>query len=147
MVQDSLWRPNLIIETLFVHVYVAIDSTRYIYIIGQNILQQLPTFSICSEEMKIVNSVNLLGVNINSKCDAQIHADNRVRKCRMSYYGLGNCGMAYPGLATDVKSHPWRTLCDPVLSYGIECISLGKKTLGLSTITARSMYQTIYGPI
>ena len=96
-------------------------------VIGKNILQQVPTFSICSEEMKIVNSVNLLGVNINSKCDAQIHVDNRVRKCRMSYYGLGNSGMAYPGLATDVKSHLWRTICDPVLSYGIECISLGKK--------------------
>ena len=96
-------------------------------VIGKNILQQVPTFSICSEEMKIVNSVNLLGVNINSKCDAQIHVDNRVRKCRMSYYGLGNSGMAYPGLATDVKSHLWRTICDPVLSYGIDCISLGKK--------------------
>ena len=33
-------------------------------VIGKNILQQLPTFSICSEEMKIVNSVILLGVNI-----------------------------------------------------------------------------------
>ena len=96
-------------------------------VIGKNILQQVPTFSICSEEMKIVNSVNLLGVNINSKCDAQIHVNNRVRKCRMSYYGLGHSGKAYPGLATDVKSHLWRTICDPVLSYGIECISLGKK--------------------
>ena len=55
----------------------------YCMVIGKNILQQLPTFSMCSEEMKIVNSVNLLGVNINSKCDAQIHVDKIVRKCKM----------------------------------------------------------------
>ena len=52
------------------------------------------------------------------------HVDNRISNCRRSFYGLSSSGMCYPGLSSEAKSYIWKTVCSPVLTYGLECVYL-----------------------
>ena len=48
------------------------------------------------------------------------HVTNRLTKCRQSCYGLGSAGMLYPG---DVQAYLYKCICQPTLTYGLECMS------------------------
>ena len=52
--------------------------------------------------------------------------DNRISNCRRSLYGLSSSGMCYLGLSSEAKSYIWKTVCSPVLTYGLECAYLNK---------------------
>ena len=52
--------------------------------------------------------------------------DNPISNCRRSFYGLSSSGMCYPGLSSEAKSYMWKTVCSPVLTYGLECVYLNK---------------------
>ena len=54
------------------------------------------------------------------------HVDNRLNKCRQSFYGLNILGMSYPGAAPEVQAHLYKSICQPVLTYGMECMSYSK---------------------
>ncbi len=44
-------------------------------------------------------------------------------------YSLSNVGMSYPGLNTSSKVHLFKTICQPTLLYGIDCISMSEKCI------------------
>ena len=46
-----------------------------------------------------------------------------LKKCRQSFYGLGNAGMLYPGATPDVQAYLYKCICQPTLTYGLECMS------------------------
>ena len=52
--------------------------------------------------------------------------DNRLNKCRQSFYSLNSLGMSYPGAAPEVQAHLYKSICQPVLTYGMECMSNSK---------------------
>ena len=59
-------------------------------------------------------------------CSIASHVHNRLHKCRQSFYGLNSISMPYPGAAREVQAHLYKTLCQPVLTYGMECTSNSK---------------------
>ena len=65
----------------------------------------------------------------NSKGNNTSHVDNRLNKCRQSFYSLNSLGMSYPGAARaapEVQAHLYKSICQPVLTYGMECMSNSK---------------------
>ena len=47
-------------------------------------------------------------------------------KFRQSFYGLNSLGMSYPGAAPEVQAYLYKSICQPVLTYSMECISNSK---------------------
>ena len=58
-----------------------------------------------------------------------IHINTRVQKCKRSMYALSNSGMRYPGLSSSTKSHLFRSVCQPTLMYGVECLIVTSKNI------------------
>ena len=71
----------------------------------------------------------LFGVTFSNNYSFSQHIDNRVRKYRQSYCSLPNSGLSYPGATTDVKRYMWNSICVPVLTYGMESITINKKDM------------------
>ena len=76
--------------------------------------------------LRNVETMEILGNVFNSKGNNTSHVDNRLNKCRQSFYGLNSLGMSYPGAAPEVQAHLYKSICQPVLTYGIECMSYSK---------------------
>ena len=76
--------------------------------------------------MRNVDTIEILGNVFNSKGNNTSHVDNRLNKCRQSFYSLNSLGMSYPGAATEVQAHLYKSICQPVLTYGMECMSNSK---------------------
>ena len=68
----------------------------------------------------------ILGNVFNSNGNNTSQVDNRLNKCRQSFYGLNSLGMSYPGAAPEVQAHLYKSICQPVLSNGMECMSYSK---------------------
>ena len=68
-----------------------------------------------------VDALEILGVNFGPKAS---HVDRRAEKCRRSFHSLRSLGLPYPGCHALVKAHLWKTICQPVLLYGSECIAM-----------------------
>ena len=100
---------------------------------------------LCNEE-----SLNILGNVFNRGGNNASHVTNRPTKCRQLFYGLDNAGMLYPGATPDVQAHLYKCVCQPTLTYGLECMSstaiqmrrlesvqgrLIKQSLGLSKLS------------
>ena len=49
------------------------------------------------------------------------HVTNRLKN--ESFYGLGSADMLYPGATPDVQDYLYACICQPTLSYGLECMS------------------------
>jgi hypothetical protein len=100
---------------------------------------------ICNEE-----SLNILGNVFNRGGNNASHVTNKLTKCRQSFYVLGSTGMLFPGATPDVQAYLYKCICQPTLTYGLECMSstaiqmrrlesvqgrLIKQSLGLSKLS------------
>ncbi|KAK2143759.1 hypothetical protein NP493_4432g00002 [Ridgeia piscesae] len=100
---------------------------------------------LCNEE-----SLNILGNVFNRGGNNASHVTNRLTKCRQSFYGLGSASILYPGVTPDVQAYLYKCICQPTLTYGLECMSstaiqmrrlesvqgrLIKQSLGLSKLS------------
>ena len=119
-------------------------------IVGKCPLYQDPKWRLgdkclCNEE-----SLNILGNVFNQGGNNASHVTNRLTKCRQSFYGLGNAGMLYPGATPGVQAYLYKCICQPTLTYGLECMGstaiqrrrlesaqgkLIKQSLGLSKLS------------
>ena len=69
---------------------------------------------------------------------------NRSEKCKRQFYSLRDIGMGYPGCSPDVKSYIWKTMCQPVLNYGFESITVSKNQAKyLETIQGNLIKQSL----
>ena len=95
---------------------------------GPNLFSVTPCWYLGNTKLLVCDEIDILGVQFtnSSAGSSRLHVDKRLQLCRQSYYGLGNIGLSYPGLGTDVKTHLWKTICTPVLTYGLETINLPK---------------------
>lgn len=97
---------------------------------GKNHFQNDPVWYLRHNvALENVESLDILGMSLNNKCDGSRHVLNRISKCRQSYYSLQDTGMAYPGADVTVKTHIWKTICQPVLLYGMECTHLSATSM------------------
>ena len=71
-------------------------------------------------------TTKILGNVFNSKDNNTSHVDMSLNKCRQSCYSLNSLGMSYPGAAPEVQAHLYKYIWQPVLTYGMECMSNSK---------------------
>ena len=77
--------------------------------------------------METVTKLEILGVTFTNNGTCSDHVQNRVQKCRRAFYSLSNIGMNCPGLNTNSKSHLYKSICLPTLTYGMECVNLSSR--------------------
>ena len=102
-----------------------IDKSKCM-IIGKSPFTCEPVWRLNDVRLRNVETMEILGNVFNSKGNNTSHVDNRLNKCRQSFYGLNSLGMSYPGAAPEVQAHLYKSICQPVLTYGMECMSYSK---------------------
>jgi hypothetical protein len=88
-----------------------------------------PSWSLGTSDICLEDRLEILGTTFSNNGNCNMHVENRVRKCRQSYYGLNKCGMVYPGASSDVKCYLWKSICAPVLMYGLDCLNVNKSNV------------------
>ena len=53
----------------------------------------------------------------NRKGNNTSHVDNRLHKCRQSFFALNSIGIPYLGAAPEVHAYLYKYICEPVLTY------------------------------
>ncbi len=71
-----------------------------------------------------VHNLEVLGVNFDYNVKYNDHIQIRIQKCKRSVYSLSNVGMCYPGLNSDSKVRLFKSICQPTLMYGTDCLAL-----------------------
>ena len=102
-----------------------IDKSKCM-IIGKSPFTCEPLWRLNDVSLRNVETMEILGNVSNSKGNNTSHVDNRLNKCRQSFYSLNSLGMSYPGAAPDVQAHLYKSICQPVLIFGMECMSNSK---------------------
>ena len=69
-------------------------------------------------------TLEILGTMFTSNISCDAHIDKRVNASRRAMYALASVGCSYPGLATEVKVHLWKTIGLPSLLYNLEIFKL-----------------------
>ena len=98
-------------------------------VVGNNLFQHEPKWYLWSSEIDNENELEILGTVYTKNGGCEEHINNRIRKCRQSYYGLSKCGMVYPGATSDVKCYLWKSICNPVMMYGLDCINIDTRNM------------------
>ena len=64
--------------------------------------------------------------------------------CRQSFYSLSPVGILYPGASVNVQSYLYKHICQPSLTYGLECINIPDKDLqNLNTVQGKLIKQSL----
>ena len=95
-------------------------------IVGKSPFTCEPVWRLNDVSLRNVETMEILGNVFNSMGNNTSHVDNRLNKCRQSFYGMNSLGMSYPGAAPEVQAHLYKSICQPVLTYGMECMSYSK---------------------
>ena len=114
-------------------------------IFGDSYYSTPPTFFLGANELECVDKLEILGVIFSKDFDTKHHVESRVSKCRKTFYSLSKCGMKYPGLSTEGKSYLWKSICQPSLLYGHECISLSDRQITRLDSTQGSLIKQSLG--
>jgi hypothetical protein len=102
-----------------------VKKTKCMVISGKSLSGE-PVWYLDGKRIENVKSLEILGVIFEdgSSGSQTGSVDKRTEKCRRSFYGLRDIGVSYPGLSSDVKTYIWKTMCQPILLYGMDCIPL-----------------------
>ena len=79
-----------------------IDKSKCM-IIGKSPFTCEPEWRLNDVSLRNVDTIEILGNVFNSKGNNTSHVDNRLNKCRQSFYSLNSLGMSYPGAAPEVQ--------------------------------------------
>jgi hypothetical protein len=90
--------------------------------VGPNYLTCTPTWFLGDNRLENMDSLEILGVIFDKKCNGMSHVKTRSTKCRRTFYSMAPMGMNYPGLTSEAKAYIWKSACLPALTYGIEAI-------------------------
>ncbi len=83
-----------------------------------------PHWYMKDNELCNVDKLEILGNIFNTNGSCIDHVNNRIAKCRQSFYGLSPAGILYPGAPTDVQSYLFKHICQPTLIYGTDCMNV-----------------------
>ena len=77
-----------------------------------------------SKKLENTRKIKYLGVIINSENSIKDHIEERIKKTTNCFYGINNLGIEDPTLKSKIKSQLYKTLCRPILTYGIEALKV-----------------------
>ena len=92
-----------------------------------------------------VSSMYILGVALNNNLKNSNPVNDCVQKWYRYFYSLRNVGFSYPGVHSDAKSNMWKTICQPVLLYGSNCINLSSTDIKTMETRQRKMIKESLG--
>ena len=121
------------------------NSKSQCMIFGKSNFRSPPTWHLDGHLLDIKNDVDILGVNMSYNLSSSKHVTNRISKSRQRLYGLSSIGMSYPGLATDVKTYLWKTVGAPIMTYGLETVSLSKQDMKDLSTAQGSLIKRVMG--
>ena len=102
-------------------------------------LKNEPHWRLGLQTMENEITLEMLGVLFSSDGHSNPHVNNRIMKCRRSFYSLSGCGMSFPGPNVDIKTYIWDSVCVSTLKYDLETMYLSD-----TQINERSMSLVIY---
>ncbi len=82
-----------------------------------------------NSELANVSRLEILGNIFNDDGACTDHVGHPANKCRHSFYSLSPVGIVYSGGSVYVQSYLYKHICQPSLTYGLECISIPNKDL------------------
>ena len=97
--------------------------------VGKKLFKCEPEWFLGSSKIINDDHLEILGTIFTKDHNCHDHIKNRISKCRRSFYSLTKCGMAYPGATSDVKSYLWKSVCAPVLMYGMDSVPISKSDI------------------
>ena len=99
-----------------------------------------PVWEIGAEKVTLSEDTEVLGVTFDAKLDSCKHVKNRVRKCHQGVLKLSKIG-----LNSDVKAFLWNSIGCPLLSYGMESLSLSNTNIKILKTTQGNIIKRIMG--
>ena len=91
---------------------------------NKNPFIKYPSWNLGGYKIKNAETLEILGTMFTSNISCDAHIDKRVNASRRTMYALATVGCSYPGLATEVKVHLWKTIGLPSLLYNLEIFKL-----------------------
>ena len=104
-----------------------------------------PVWYLKDVPIETVTNLDILGVNFNYNVKYDDYVQTRIQKCKRSVYSLSNIGMSYPGLNTASKVHLFKSICQPTLMYGTECLDLNTKCINSIQSAQGSVMKQVCG--
>lgn len=104
------------------------DKSKCI-IIGKNSFISEPKWCLNGQLLENVKSLEILGNVFNNSGSGIDHVENRIKKCRQSFYNLLPAGILYPGASPEVQAYLYKHICQPSLTYGVECMNISDKEI------------------
>jgi hypothetical protein len=104
-----------------------------------------PIWTLIDKVVQNRNYIENLGVNFRADLKSSMHVDKRLSAARRKAYSLLNEGLSYPGLATEVKVHLWKTSVSPLLCYGAHCLSIKARYIAFMESFQKTNIKRIFG--
>ncbi len=83
-----------------------------------------PAWYLNGTELPTCDELNYLGVVMSR--NSYSHQQKRIQACRQGFYGLQGSGLCDRGVTPDIIAHLWKTMLQPVLTYGIQSLPFRK---------------------
>ena len=93
-------------------------------IAGKSPFIEEPEWHLNGKVLQTAQELEILGVTFVNNMDPSSHISKRISKARRSIYRYRGAGVSYPGLASNVKAHIWRTTGVPSMTFGMNCLNL-----------------------
>ena len=104
------------------------DKSKCI-IIGKNNFIHEPKWFVHGQSLENVSSMEILGNIFNNKGTCCNHVDGRIKRCRQSFYNLLPAGILYPGASPVVQAYLYKHVCQPSLTYGLDCMNVSDRDI------------------
>ena len=91
---------------------------------NKNPFIKYPSWNLGGHKIKNIETLEILCTMFTSSISSDAHIDKRVNASRRAMYALSSMGCSYPGLATEVKVHLWKTIWLPFLLYNLDIFKL-----------------------
>ena len=98
------------------------------FIKGKNPFSSQPKWYIHNTVLKNCDYLTYLGI-VLSNDSSHNHVYSRITSCRKAFYSLQNAGLCKDGLDVKTSTYIWSVICQSILSYGCEAVSLSDKNI------------------
>ena len=83
---------------------------------------QEPRWFLGNNMIDNVTNLDILGVTFSSTNGVSQHTDIRINKGMKAFYSMKPHGLCYPGLNSFSKAALYKSMCQPVLTYGCDAL-------------------------
>ena len=114
-------------------------------IVGSDMFKRPASLYLGNNTIDNVDELEILGTIFSSKLNPLCNINKRTNSCRQSMYALAESGCCYPGLSSEVKIHLWNSIGQPVLTAGLETLSLNQSHINTLENTQGSFIKRMLG--